>query len=763
MVVLLCINAVIVDAKRIWVVDPENFPLTGVVISIVTEEESEIKNAVITDKEGLALLSDSVSTESTLYAQLLGFKEYQDKYKNVQDTIYLQPTTTELSEIVVMGNKDITRAESGKIIFTPGSLKTQISNALDILKYVPLISDEDHNSFKVLGKNCHILINGKEPQVSQDQVMSQLKSVPAEWIQSIEIIPNQGSAYNASGNLALVNVRMTDLRNGAWVSTDIIANIGDETYGNADSGLFYYTHKKFKVSAYGSYQFDQNCTKSRSTYNYILSNTDNNLSISNINKQTSQSQNTRGEFFASYQINKKNRIGGGLSISADKHNENNVSETSSLIQSKIDDDENRSSYVQPWSKPYLFYKLYYLLATDSKGSFLDISGIYRHGRNESNAKYNFSPDADEWRSNNTSGGSATISYTQIFNQKHTLKGGYNFQTTKNRDVVNSILNSYVFNYEETIHSEYIQLESIWNQIVSSTLGLRIESAEIDGEMTNGVCKYNRTDTDLFPSVNINLMVPGGNHYMMLSAERSIFRPQFYDLNPYILWTSQNTCVKGNPELKATTIWNFSAMYLFLQNYIVSINYSLNKDLNSLLIYGEDGISFTTRVNRPSAHNYHIAFEYNKQLCNIWRLRAKVDGVYFYSPFYYGDKNLTDKALGGYVTLRNRLSFSQKFVPNIDLVAQFGYRGQENGIGKNWIAYTKLAFSKEIIPNLDLDFSVSYDPIYNLPITTIMEDYNSEIKKTGVPVSAIFNLTYSFGRKQINKYKGGGDDSYNSRF
>ena len=160
--------------------------------------------------------------------------------------------------------------------------------------------------------------------------------------------------------------------------------------------------------------------------NYILSNTDNNLSISNINKQTSQSQNTSGEFFASYQINKKNRIGGGLSISADKHNENNVTETSSLIQSKIDDGENRSSYVQPWSKPYLFYKLYYLLATDSKGSFLDISGIYRHGRNESNAKYNFSPDADEWRSNNTSGGSATISYTQIFNQKHTLKGGYNF-------------------------------------------------------------------------------------------------------------------------------------------------------------------------------------------------------------------------------------------------------------------------------------------------------------------------------------------------
>lgn len=757
------INSVIFATRKVLIVDSENKPLSGVLVSILSENNSEYKDSYLSDEKGLIYVSDSVSAGSIVYAQLIGFNEYTNQYNSLSDTICLTPKTTELSEIVVLGNKDLTRVEAGKLIFTPGSLKTQVSNGLDILKYVPLVSEDQGNSFKVLGKSCHILINGKEPQVSQDQVMIQLKSVPAEWIQSIEVMPNPGSLYQASGNIAVVNIKINDMRNGTWITTNIGANAGDHEYGNYDSGLIYYTHKKIKISAFGMFNFDHYYSKSNSTYNYMFNDPENNLSITNLNTQISKLQDTKGELFVSYQINKKNRVGGGISIFADKQIINNSTSTSQSNQHPVASDEETSYYIKPWTKPQLFSKIFYILATDQKGSYLDISGIYRHGKSESYTKYSFAQDMNELRNNTSSGGSATIAYNQVFNPTQTLKGGYNYQTTKNTDTSQSALYPYTFNYDETIHAGYIQLESLWNQIISSTIGVRLESDKISGIMSNGGDSYHHTDTGIFPSVNFNIMFPGGNHYIMFSAERSIFRPQFYDLNPYVLWTSDNTCKKGNPNLKAATSWNIDAMYLFFKDYIIGLNYSYNKDLNSLLNYGVNGVSFTTNVNRPIAHNLHIMFEYNKQICNIWRLRAKFDGRYYYSPFIYEDRNLTDKSLLGYMTLRNSLFFSQRFIPNINFVVQFGYRGQQNGIGRNWIANMKFNFSKEIFSNLDLDLSVSYDPLSNRPVVTYMENYKSEIKKIGIPISSLFNITYSFGRKQIDKYKSGGDDTYNSRF
>lgn len=679
------------------------------------------------------------------------------------DTIDSNGSTVDLQEFVVLGNKDKVRIDGNKIIFTPGDLKTKVTTALELMKLTPTLSEEK-DVFYVLNKAALILINGKDPHMPHNQIIAKLRSMPPSNIKSIEVIPNAGSEYSASDNRSLINVNIVDEGNGILTSVSVTGYITENSYENSDDVIFNFTHDRLKIKAYGYFRSGTLSLKQSNAYSFNLKNNLENLYIENL--QNSKYLNSLGvcNLFMSYDLSKNSIIGGGLALYSTK--EKDTYSTTSTYRGKGSEEETTSSisiFDQPWSSPQIYYKLFYNLTTDAKGSNLEVSGLYRTEKIHSTTSYDFDNDRDEFRENSDKGGSADVKYTYIFNSNQSLKGGYSFNTTKHYDLSKSVIQDYCFDYDETINAAFLQLDSRWGKCFSSNLGVRLENDRITGGVSNTDNFYHRNETGFYPSLSVSYASTNGRHFIMLNLNNYIFRPQFIDLNPYILWTSENTCVVGNPNLRSAKFWDISCIYLFLQNYIFNVSYTHGKDYATRFSYGENGVSFTTHINAPVSHRWFISFEFNKDLLTCWRLKARPYWSYDFTPFIFNGVSLTEKSHKVGLDLKNHFSLPGKWSPNIDFDSQIGYWQQGFTWGNMPFFNTTLAFSKTILSDLNINLSVSWSPSSKWVQKTTWPDYIQELKNLNIPVTCYLTLSYKFGNNKINRYQNGGDDSYNSRF
>ena len=748
-------------SRNLIFIDQNRKPIEGVVASVVADRDSTLMLVEVTDKTGCIMLPDSILHNSILTTNYPGLQAMTLRPAEYGDSIILQPLTTELNEIVVTG-KDIVKAEAGKILFTPGDLRNRVINAYDLLVNAPLLSEENSN-LMILNKAAHILINGKEPRVPQEQVILELRNLKPGMVKKVEVVPFPDSSYSASGNFGLVNVIIKDRGNGIWVALGLNTTVGDHRDSSSESVSLYATNNRLKLSASGRFSYYNSGTKTDEQFLYNPDTTEE-ISIFNKSKGSNRTYRPSGDLYLSYNLTPKSIIGGGLSILTDK-NTRNYSATSITIQPNgmTETSLSQTTFIQPWSNPQTFYQLFYTLDIDSKGSQLEISGIYRHDSSKSSTTYNFAPDLDEKRDEQGHGAAATAKYTQIFNTRQSLLCGYQFQTTNQKDASNSELQTYQFNYNETIHAAYATLQSKWSEVLSSSIGLRMENSRISGDMIGGDTFFKRTETDLFPSLTLNISFPNTTHFLILNLERRIYRPQFYDLTPYILWTSPNTCNVGNPDLKANKYWNISALYMFHESYTLNLRYQRNWDSNNPFTYGIDGISFTTRVNRPRLDSYGFAFEYNKALSKKWLLRLKLDASYNYSPFVFNGIDLTENMWSSWLTIRNRLTFPGKYTPIINLNVQVGYDSQMYGYGAHWLTNINVGASKEVLKNFQISAGLSSN-IGSLWNARYSSAYYKTIKRsTQIPLTGSISMSYTFGNQKIRYFEDKTDTSYNSRF
>ena len=750
------------SSKEIVFMDQKKNPIQGVVASIVADRDSTLLRVEVSDNAGHVTLSDSILSHSMLIINYPGLKSLTLRPAEYGDSIILQPSAIELNEIVVTG-KDMVKAEAGKIIFTPGDLRNRVINAYDLLVNVPLLSGRD-GTLKVMSKDVHILINGREPNVPQKQVITELQSLEPGIIKSVEVIPFSGSAYSASGNFGVVNIILKDRGNGTWLSINARGSGGARGATASESVDLYYTHNRFRLSIGEEFLYNDLRTKTDEEFLYNQESASDFISIKNKARSSSSTFQPFGYLHLSYQLSKRSVIGGGLTIYSDKMKQTYTAKSIFTKESNIPEvTESRSLFTQPWTKPKTYYQLFYTLDTDKKGSQLQLSGLYRNDSASSEVVYDFSPEMNEERDENGKGGSISAKYKQVFNDRQILSGGYAFRTTRRRDASDSELQSYRFTYSETINAAFLELNSRWSNVLSSNIGLRLENSRISGIFTADNDNFRRSETDLFPSLSINLSFPESYNFVIFNLSRSIFRPQFVDLNPYVLWTSSNTCRMGNPNLKSSKDWTVSALYMFRGDFMLYLSFSRYKNSNNPFLYGENGISYTTRINRPRTDIYSLMFEYNKSISKIWRLRLNVDASYYDSPFQYNGVDLSFHSLSSWLTFRNRITIPGKYTPVLDIDGQFGYSTQLYDSGANWIANISIDASKQLFENFQIGIGLDSELERLINSKMSLPDFQRIIRFTAVPLRGRISVSYTFGNQKIRYFEDKTDTSYNSRF
>ena len=162
----------------------------------------------------------------------------------------LKPDTKLLKEVTVTGQKDNASLSLEKRIFqVDKNLTTTGGTAENLLRNIPSLTIDADGSAKLRNVTTTIYINGKPTQLS-------LAQIPANQIESVELITNPSAKYDASASSGIVNLVLKKNREPGYNGT-LSVGVGNNSRYDATLSLDY-NRGKWNLNALYSLNATQN-------------------------------------------------------------------------------------------------------------------------------------------------------------------------------------------------------------------------------------------------------------------------------------------------------------------------------------------------------------------------------------------------------------------------------------------------------------------------------------------------------------------------
>ena len=775
------------DILRGCVLHSNGEAVVGAVVSCIALPDSTIVGYSVVNENGVFQINGVGYSRDNLLLEIscLGYEKSYIKPLDDNLVIKLKESVTGLSEVVITAPASRLQQKPGKYIYKPSPYELESIDSYDLLRYTPLVSVEN-NTVNILGKGTSsIYINSRKPVMDNASIMETLRSVPADQIEKIEIIMSPNSSHKASTKGGIVNIIMKKNPNqGLTGSTSVgVTYLGEEITPRASLYLGY-TKKKFNASANLSYQYYNMYNEKQTTYNY----TDSFIDILN-----SASSHTTGHFLnsnitLSYDLTQRSTMGTSFHIGGSESN--NISTTLSSNYYKGTIDKHSKSYSEtknPLKKPEMSFVAYYNLKTDDKGSNLDISSNYSSSVNASLGcmQYESGVNSHElvpysrFQQNstvNSYGYEFKGSYSHFYNNGSSLETGYEFNDShisndyvrndyNGNEYVKNEKNSNLFEYIENVNAFYFTYDREWNDVISTTVGLRAENTNVKGNQVSSNERFANNYWHLFPKLNLLVDLPNGNHSFSLDISRSIVRPFYNDLNPFKIWTSENTYNKGNIYLRPMIYSDIDFSYTLFQNYIIGTSYCYGSDAFSEYSFlAENNTTVSSVANFGNEQTLSIYCNIEKVLFKkVWRVSLNATADYENTRGTIGGNDVSYTTWTGTVGIRNIFNLSSKY--GIRTTLSYNYNTPSKGIFKegHHKHLLNVSFSKEFkfggIISIDAVNLLNYKPAYYFN----SESYSYKDTPQTNNISLQIKYTQKFGQSRVRGAQNRSDTNHLGRF
>lgn len=729
----------------------ENEPVFGASVALLALPDSTYIDGTISQDDGsFVFATNKTAGKFLLRVQAFGYEpaNVETEAGDVQPVdIRLQLAATELSEVVVRGKAPVTTQEGNKFIFIPNNLADDVTSARNLMKFVPLVSwGED--KVGILGKGeSKIYLNGKDPHLSTKEISALLRTLDPHNIKRIEIITDPGAVQSAADTGGIINIVYDDPSQG------LKGSLYDSTYVYNDSPSttptlwLSYQKGKFKTSSSLGYYYQHYYQHTTNTYTYGSQG----KTIINDTRNKGFSNSLYGKLNLSYDLNRRNQIGASVSLSTYRRHSKSTVNT----LTKEDGKEENSKMVQTQDfhpdKPSLSAMAYYTLTLDDKGSMIDVLAGHSQSASRTKIGNNFSGlDVPQIFLEDFYSFAGKADYTQVFNKDAKLKAGLlvaDFHLQKNQ-TLSGVFDNFKYNNRE-LHA-YAQFDKRWGNLFNTTIGLRMESTRTHiwqlQDNQNNTQKY----TDFFPTVAISWVIPSGNQSFSIAYNKYILR--FVDeLNPYKVWSSDNTYSQGNPDLKPSYSHSVNLKYAFLNKFVFSSYYSYSpQPCTTYTINTPEGLTVTSYTNAGRKHTLWLIFDYNARILNIWQIGANCLASY---------NNFKTRAEGQYIHTSgwsarllqsNTLFLSRKHFLSCSL-SQCLMTPRNEGTYKEDLSYSiSLGLQKSFAFGLDASLSADIPVVGEHTSRTFdMPDYSYSYYTHGHLYSVSLSLSYTFGKKQVS--------------
>ena len=573
------------------VVDAQNtLPLDFVNVALYKQGSDAPMKGVTTDETGVFDFFELENGQYTIRVSFVGYNTYSRNFtvngKNLNfGSIRLTEDSNLLNEIEVVGIGSQMRFEIDRKVFSVDqNIAAAGGSATEVLENIPSVEvDQEGNVSLRNNESVEVWINGKPSGLTAENRAQILQQMPAESIESIEVITNPSARFNPEGTAGIINlVLKKDRRAGYFgsVSTGLTYPDGGQVGGNIGANINY---SSSKLDAYANIGYRNMARKGGSlTESRNFNENDTILTIQN-NDNTSSFSGVFLRAGIDYHINSRNTIGvsgfgmngGGKSDAKADHFQKNTTRGDTL---------RNYTRNNPGDSKYSNFNLNldYKHEFDKKGSDLLANISYsRHNRSSENSYlqsedlYFFAPSSEIAQNNtgNDENMQFKADYTNKLSETGRLEAGWQSNLSKRHNDTNGLdvtnnaeLPDYynVFSYKEQIHAVYVTYGERFFDKFSAQLGLRGEYMlrNMESVDKNGIVPidYKSSYFELFPSMYLGYSITKRDE-VQLNYTRRVNRPRGWQVNPFRDYSDTTNISFGNPALNPEFSSAFELNYL----------------------------------------------------------------------------------------------------------------------------------------------------------------------------------------------------------
>lgn len=476
--------------------------------------------------------------------------------------ISMTEDSKQLKEVQVTGQRSQMKFEVDKKVFNVDqNIASAGASASEALSNIPSVTvDNEGNVSLRNNSSVTIWINGRPSGLSEDNRAQILEQLPAESIESIEIITNPSARFSAEGSAGIINIVMKKEKKTGYFG-GVSANADSQGgYGaSANLNMTYDKLEGYVSMGYRRRQMNATSTTDRTSYHgedttRLLQNGDGKMHGGGFNTRLG----------LTYNFSKKDVLSfAGSGMWGERNRDNTIdyqtlyadgSEKLSKRYSKEKGDhtmmEASLDYLHTFSKTSD-------LRTALSFDYMNMGGNSSYTQVDPANTYYQLQENPRLRRN----WELTIDYTNAWDNGMKLESGYkgtlnqsDSKTTTWNDLEKKVEETSLYNdfkYDENIQALYATLTGKAGKL-SYMAGVRGEythySTQSPGKEESQADKYTRDYFDLFPSAFVAYALPKGNE-LQLNYTRRINRPRGRQLNPFKNISDSSNISFGNPYLR----------------------------------------------------------------------------------------------------------------------------------------------------------------------------------------------------------------------
>lgn len=124
--------------------------------------------------------------------------------------VLLAPAAQQLQEAVIVGRKPLVEVGLDRLLYhADQDVGTTGGTARDVLRKTPLLAVDGEGNVTMRGsRNFQVLVNNKPSPTLAQNLAQALRSIPADQILSVEVIPTPPARYDGEGTAGIINIML---------------------------------------------------------------------------------------------------------------------------------------------------------------------------------------------------------------------------------------------------------------------------------------------------------------------------------------------------------------------------------------------------------------------------------------------------------------------------------------------------------------------------------------------------------------------------
>lgn len=633
-------------------------PLESASVQLFRQKDSSFVLGVPTKKDGSFLIED---IRGGMYKVLISYIGYSSAYINRVlispkepevdlGKISLEPGSEMTKEIEVTADIPFMKTDIDKKVFNvEKSMVSESGSAADVLKNIPSVTVDADGKISLRGSgNIKILINGKPSNFLGSDPIASLEQIPANAIETIEIMTNPSAKYDPESMAGIINIIFKKSKQEeSGYNGNISLNTGTKDKYNASVNL---NVKQNSLSMFGNYNY-RNFTFTGDGYGSRTTYYNNSSFLYNQNSNfRGKMKSHLGTLGLDYDINKFNNINLSATYSNRKRNRNeqgvyknfNTAGTLTNLYERYNyDDETENNfdinlgYKKKFDKPKQELNALFLYSLSKENEIADNTQQnfnpdytpanntpYLQNDNTDDNRHQFTIQVDYYHPLKEDKSRFEVGYKSMFNY---IKSDYlseYYDYNSNQWLINNFVSN-KFDYNQSVHSLYGIFANKYKDF-GYQFGLRLEQTFRNFTLETTSESYKKNYFSYFPSVFLSQMLSKTNE-VQASYTRRINRPGGWSLNPFINNSDPQNLRKGNPYLNPEYINSFELNYV---KYFPTVSLTgsvfykhINDVINRIITVIDSSTSLMTFDNVAKAQSYGVELAASGTLFRFWNFNA----------------------------------------------------------------------------------------------------------------------------------------------